>query len=161
MEKINNPSSVEEIIKETVKEMIAKMGFSGEVSLWRSEGEIMPVVCNISSQESNFLIGQYGVNLQALQHMARILVRAKTEEKTNFILDVNQYRQEKNQSVIDLAKEAAEEALREGRSVVMRPMSAYERRLVHLELSKNNQIKTESIGEGEARKVVIAPANLG
>ena len=58
----------------------------------------------------------------------------------------------------ELARKAADEAIQEGRAVIMRPMSAYERRLVHLELSNNTDVSTESIGEGESRKVVIQPA---
>jgi spoIIIJ-associated protein len=87
-------------------------------------------------------------------------VREKSQERTKFILDINSYRQEKNDAVVRLAKEAAEQALREKRAIVMRPMSPYERRLIHMEFSGNDQIKTESIGEGEERKIVIKPLNL-
>lgn len=160
MEKVNELNPTEEIIKSVTEDLIGKMGFSGEISIWRTNNSDSPIACNIASQDSNFLIGQYGINLQALQHIARLLVRKKTDEKVNFVLDVNQYRQEKNQSVIELAKEMAEEAVREGRSIVMRPMSAYERRLVHLALGDNDKVKTESIGEGETRKVVIAPKEI-
>lgn len=150
-----------EKIKKAIEELVLKMGFTCEVEIREDELENQTeLVFNIKTQESNYLIGQYGVNLQALQHMARIIFRGKTESKANFTLDVNSYRQEKNESVFALAKNMAETALREKRAVVMRPMSPYERRLVHMELSKNEEIKTESIGEGEDRRVVIKPANL-
>ena len=79
--------------------------------------------------------------------------------KVNFVLDVNSYRQEKNESVTKMAVEMAEQSLREKRAIVLRPMSAYERRIVHVELAKNKQIATESIGEGEDRKVMVKPAD--
>ncbi len=150
---------IKKIIGETVKELVKKMGFGCDVEIKEQgseSGEI--IICNVKTADSNFLIGQYGVNLQALQHIARLLVRKKTEEKTNFTVDVNSYREEKNASIEKMAEDLAGQVIREKRAIVMRPMSPYERRLVHLVLSKNSQIKTESIGEGEERKVVIKPA---
>lgn len=149
-----------EIIKSAVQELVEKMGFSPAVEIIESgKQEEENVVCNVTiGEDSHILIGQYGVNLQALQHIARLLVRKKTDEKVKFVLDINNYRQEKNKSVTDLARQAAEQALQEGRAVVMRPMSAYERRLVHMELAGNTNVVTESIGEEESRKVVVKPA---
>ncbi len=150
---------IEDIIKETVREMLEKMGFKGEIELKViSDGEKENIVCNIKTSDSSFLIGQYGVNLQAIQHIARLLVRKKTDDKVNFIIDVNSYREDKNSSIVQLAKDMAEQAVREKRAVVLRPMSPYERRIIHMELAKNSQVKTESIGEGEDRKIVIKPA---
>jgi spoIIIJ-associated protein len=151
-----------EMIKEAVQGLVAKMGFAAETEIKKvvMEDGAETIVCNIKTEDSNFLIGQYGVNLQSLQHIARLLVRKKTDDRVNFIVDVNSYRQEKNDSIEKMAREMAEQAVREQRAVVLRPMSPYERRLVHLELSENTKIKTESIGEGEDRKVVIKPVDL-
>ncbi|MDO8529433.1 MAG: R3H domain-containing nucleic acid-binding protein [bacterium] len=149
------------IIQETVKELMEKAGFSCEVEarefdLDDQEG----VLCNIKNEgDSNLLIGQFGINLQSFQHIARLIVRKKISDKANFILDVNSYREQKNQSVIRQANEVAEQVINEGRVIIMKPMSAYERRLVHLELSKNEKVKTESVGEGENRKIMVKPAN--
>lgn len=154
-------NEIENLIKGTIEELIAKMGIFSEVEIKKnSEEDGSELIFNIKTNESNFLIGQYGVNLQSLQHLARLLVRKKTEEKINFLVDVNSYRQEKNKSVGNLAKEAATQAIREKRAIILRPMSSYERRIVHLELAENSQIKTESVGEGENRKIVIKPVEL-
>lgn len=149
-------------IKALIKETIEKMGFSCqeiEINQQNIQEEEM-LSLNIKTPDSSFLIGQYGANLQSLQHIIRVLAREKLQERTRFILDINSYRKEKNEAVVRLAKEVAEQAIREKRAVVMRPMSPYERRLVHMEFSENNQVQTESIGEGEERKVVIKPLNL-
>lgn len=147
-------------IKKTIEEMLEKMDFSATVEISESD-EDESIVCNITTgADSNFLIGQHGTNLQAVQHLARLMVRKIIPEKVRFILDVNSYRQQKNQSVIQQALSAAEEALSQHRSVIMKPMSTYERRLVHLELSKNPRISTESVGEGEERKVVVKPSDM-
>lgn len=158
-------SEVEEIIKATVRELLEKMGFDCELSLTceteteDAGTEKENIVCDIKTTESNFLIGQYGVNLQSLQHIARVLIRKKVQDRINFVLDVNSYRKEKNLSIITMAKNSAQQSLNEKRAVVLRPMSSYERRLVHMELSKNTEVVTESVGEGEDRKIVIKPAN--
>jgi spoIIIJ-associated protein len=150
--------SVQNEIVVIVEELISKMGFSSAVEVKKAEEDVDAVICNIKTEESSFLIGQYGLNLQALQHITRVIIRKRILQPVNFILDVNSYRQEKNDSVVRLARSLAQEVVSEGREVVMRPMTAYERRIVHMELSKNNQIKTESIGEGESRRIVIKPA---
>lgn len=157
MENVNENPETEKILKETIEELISKMGFECSVEVKKKEENL---ICDIKSEESSFLIGQYGVNLQSLQHIARVLIRKKIQDKVNFILDVNSYRTEKDDSIFRLAKSMAEEAIRERKAIVLRPMSPYERRIVHMELSKNNQVTTESIGEGEERKIVIKPADL-
>ncbi len=147
------------IIKESIKELLEKAGFNCEIEIEKtSQEDRESVVYNIKTKDdSNLLIGQFGVNLQAFQHIARLIVRKKIEDKTNFILDVNSYREQKNQSIIEEANEAARQSITEGRVIIMKPMSAYERRLVHMELSKNDKVTTESVGEGENRKILVKP----
>lgn len=158
---VKENEKVEKIALKCVEELLEKMGFIGEVSTEKSVEEGRErVLVNIKTEESNFLIGQYGTNLEAFQHLARVVIRKKVEERIDLVVDVNSYRQEKSDSIIKLARDLAEEALSENRAMALRPMSAYERRLVHMELSKNEKIKTESVGEGEDRKVIIKPLNL-
>ncbi len=148
------------LVKTTIEALLEKMGFPGTVSLAQTDQEDLSFTISTDNDNSHLLIGQYGVNLQALQHLARLIVRKQLPEKIHFSLDINDYRQQKNQSVIDLAHEAAKEAIAKHYSVVMRPMSSYERRLVHVELLKNSAVVTESIGEGVDRKLVVKPADL-
>lgn len=161
MENVKISEETKEEIKETIQELVLKMGIDCQVETKEvASQDQIDLIFNIETKDSNYLIGQYGVNLQALQHIARIIFRGKTENKINFLLDVNSYRQEKNESVASLAKNMAEQSIKDNRAVTLRPMSPYERRLVHMELSKNDKIKTESTGDGEDRRVVIRPADL-
>jgi spoIIIJ-associated protein len=148
------------LIKKTIETLLEKMGFAGTVSLAQADQDDLVYTISTDNDNSHLLIGQYGVNLQALQHLARLIVRKQLPEKIHFSLDINDYRQQKNQSVIELAHAAAKEAIDKHYSVVMHPMSSYERRLVHVELLKNSAIVTESIGEGVDRKIVVKPADL-
>lgn len=151
-------SNIEKKVAEKIKEILSKMTFdSVEVEITKNIEEA--TVFNIKTEESSFLIGQYGVNLQALQHIVRMVCKNIVPEKVNFVLDINCYRQEKNNSIEKIAREAAQEAIQNKKDVVLRPMTPYERRIVHLELSQNSQVRTESIGEGEDRKIVVKPVN--
>jgi len=148
--------NAEKIISEKIKETLEKMSFKdAEVEVSKNEEDIL--VFNIKSDDSSFLIGQYGVNLQALQHIIRMVCKNSFPEKVNFVLDVDSYRKEKNASIEIMARSAADEAAQEKKDIVLRPMTPYERRIVHMELSKNPDIKTESIGEGEGRRIVVKP----
>jgi len=158
-ETLNN--EMQEIIREIIAETLNKMGFEAEVKTkTETVNDAEMAIFNIKTADSNFLIGQYGVNLQSLQHIIRLLVRKKISDKINFTVDVNGYRQEKNNSLAKMAQEMSQECLAENREIVLRPMTAYERRLVHLELSKNPEVVSESIGEGEGRRIVIRPARI-
>jgi len=149
------------VIKKTIEELLEKMGFPSDVRIRQAADDENSIVCDVTTEsDSNFLIGQHGINLQALQHLARLMVRKVTEEKVRFVLDVNAYRQQKNQSIVELAHQVATQAINEKRAVMMNPMSTYERRIVHMELSKNEDVVTESVGEGESRKIVVKPANM-
>ena len=148
-----------EMLKDLIRETLEKMTFA-DFTIDAREGSSADgesIVFNIGSSESDLLIGQYGVNLQALQHILRAMARKKTEELLRFSVDVNNYHQEKIRSLEELAKSAAKQVAAEKRPIVLRPMSPYERRIIHLTLSVSDQVKTESIGDEEERKVVIKP----
>lgn len=146
------------IIKEETANLINLMGFGVEISIIEDENDENRVICNISSDsEANFLIGQNGENLQAIQHLVRLLVRKKTDDMIKFLVDVNFYRKDQESSILNLAKEAAEEAINNKKTVVLKPMSAYNRRLVHMFLANNKDVVTESSGDESERRVVIKP----
>ena len=150
-------------IAKIIEEAVEKMGFSFELEMKEDKNTSRDwgrVIFNLKTDDSKFLIGQYGSNLDALQHIIRLISQKKLEERLDFFLDVNSYRQEKNEAVITSAKNMAEKAITEKRAVILRPMSAYERRLVHMALAENDSVKTESQGEGENRKVVIKAISI-
>jgi spoIIIJ-associated protein len=145
-------------IEEVVLEVIKLMGFECEVEILEDKEDDSRVICNIkTTKEANLLIGQSGDNLQALQHIVRLLVRKETEDIIKFVLDINSYKKEQEFSILDLAKEMAKQAIDERKTVVMRPMSAYNRRLVHMYLADNSEVITESVGEEGERRIAIKP----
>jgi spoIIIJ-associated protein len=152
----------EKLIKETAREMFDKMGFQTKLIVTTSVSEDSSdktnVTLEIDSPDSKFIIGKHGTTLVAIQHILKLLVRSKTDEHINFSVDVNGYRRQQDDYIRNLAREVAQEVVINGRASTLEPMNGYERRLVHLELEKNDLVKTESIGEGEDRKVIISPS---
>lgn len=142
------------IIKETICDLLEKMNISGEVLVENFEDD---VIANIHTEEAGFLIGQSGKNLEAFQYLVRALVNKKNESPVYFIIDVNNYRRSKIESLRELAKNIAKQTLTENVSITLRPMPSFERRIVHLALFNYPNIKTESVGDGAERRIVVQP----
>ena len=103
------------------------------------------------------MIGQGGVNLQALQHLAKVVINKKFGQPVQFILDVNHYRQHRIELLRELAKKVAEQVLSDQEPQMLQPMPPYERRVIHLALAQHPQIQTESLGQEPERRVMIKP----
>jgi spoIIIJ-associated protein len=144
-----------EIIKQAITDLLKKMDFEAVVDIDISDQN--NIIVNIQTEQAGFLIGQAGVNLSALQHLVRILVNKKSDQPVQFILDVNDYRKHRLELLKELAKDIAREALSKKVSLILHPMSAYERRIIHLALADEPEINTESTGEEPKRRIVIKP----
>lgn len=148
------------VLKEVTTEVLEKLYIKGNVYIVT---DAMPddeesVCVQIQSQDSGYLIGKSGNNLFALQHLIRIIASKRMEDKINFIVDVNSYVENQREDIIEKANTAITEVEKTGQSVELNPMNSYERRLVHVRVSKNNSVESESIGEGLERRVLIKPA---
>jgi len=108
-----------------------------------------------SKEDPNLLIGKLGANLAALQHLLRLIVRRKLNEGVNFIVDVNQYKENRLDYLEKLAQASAATVIKTQKPKILEAMSAYERRVIHLALADNDAVATESEGEGEERRVII------
>ena len=90
-----------------------------------------------------------------IDHVVKLL--AKKENTESFFVDINNYRKERERIIVEIAKAAARKALTAKEDVTLPVMNAYERRLVHVELSMHPEVKTESVGEGRDRHVIVKP----
>ena len=118
-----------------------------------------PIVLDIKGEDLGILIGRRGQTLACLQYITRLLVTHRTGCAAPLVLDVNGYKKRRYESLRTLAQHVAEQVEVNGRSFALEPMPAYERRIIHLELSRHPNVTTESVGFGEARKVVVLPKN--
>lgn len=103
------------------------------------------------------LIGRRGETLRSLQFLLNLLVSRRVQRWPQIVVDVGNYRQRRQESLEGLARRMAERVRQTGRPIMLEPMAAYERRIVHLALREDKSIYTESSGEGENRKIVIFP----
>ena len=107
--------------------------------------------------EASMLIGEYGNNLVAMEHLIKKIVKKESAEEENFSLDINDYRVKKLEDLKQDVKSAAHEVRLYKKPVPLRPMSSFERRIIHMLLAEYPDITTESIGEEPERRVVIKP----
>ena len=110
---------------------------------------------SLSIQDASLYIGEGGKNIGAFEIALRLLVQKQLEEMCFLRLDINNYRSLKDESLRELAKKAARLARFYKQPVTLEAMSAYNRRIIHTELAAHPDIKTESVGEGVQRRVVV------
>ena len=115
-----------------------------------------PVV-DIAGPDSGLLIGRRGNTLQSLQFIVQSIVRQQFEEEVRVSLDVEQYRQRREDSLREMADRVANRVAQTGRGITLEPMTPSDRRVIHVYLTDREGIRTESVGYGEGRKVQIIP----
>ena len=147
---------------QTVERILATVGADVDVSLRAAHDEFTggPVI-DINGPDSGLLIGRRGNTLQSLQFIVQSIVRQQFEEENvRVALDVEQYRQRREDSLREMADRVANRVSQTGRSITLEPMPPSDRRVIHLYLDGREGIRTESVGYGESRKVQII-ADLG
>lgn len=147
----------EKIIKKITEELLKKMMFSKAVVEIKKQENSDGFLVSIQVDNPSRLIGQSGSNLNDFQKILRLLILKKDSDISPILVDINNYRIKREDFLKELANEIAEQVIKTQKSVMLQPMSSYERRIVHLELAKNSDITTESVGEGADRRLVIKP----
>ncbi len=122
-----------------------------------SRGADYPLEINLTTDEAGRLIGERGANLKDFEFVLKLIVKRKFPDSPSVFLDVNGYRKEREEIIREQARQAAKEASLKKESATLEPMNAYERRLVHVELSTRPDVATESIGREPNRRVVVKP----
>lgn len=111
----------------------------------------------VQGSDLGALIGKRGETLAALQYLTRLITSREIGHRAYLVVDVEGYKQRREEMLKRLALRMAEQAVQRGRTVSMEPMPPHERRIIHLTLRNNPDVTTESIGEGENRKVTVVP----
>lgn len=121
------------------------------------DSEKASVGLNIEGEDLGILIGRRGQTMVSLQHIVRLIVSNIYQIKMPIILDVEGYKERRCEGLRALAFRLADQVKSRKSPFTMEPMSAFERRIVHLALIDHPDVSTESTGIGEGRKVVISP----
>jgi len=147
--------------KEILETLIKHLDFEAEIRL---SGEGSETVLNVAGtspeavEELGNLIGRRGERLQAIQHLVNLMLSRKLGEWARVTVDIEEYRGRREAQLRALARKAGERVRETGRAVQLEPMTALERRWVHMELQGASGLATESAGEEPERRVVVIPA---
>ena len=141
-----------------IREILAAMELTAEVTVRENEEA---VAVDLAGPQLGVLIGRRGETLDSLQYLVNLAINRRQEKMKRIIIDVEGYRLRREQSLRDMAAKMADKARQKGRSVVLEPMSAVERRIIHTALQGRDDIYTFSEGEEPFRKIVISPRRSG
>jgi len=151
------PSVEEDLVKiarEVLDKLLNLLGVTAEVEVLSDQ---IPTTFNIKGDDLGILIGRHGQTIVSLEYIVKLIVAARLKGWQPLFIDIGGYRERRRSSLEQLALNLAEQVKLEHRDITLEPMSASERRIIHLTLADHPEVVTHSIGVGEDRKVVISP----
>ncbi len=140
--------------KQILLELVSRMGFEVEVEAIEDEERLL---LRIRGPESGQLIGKKGQTLDALQFLVNRIASRDEDSRRPTVIDSDGYRQRRNDALVQLAHRLREKATRSGKIVAVNPMSAHDRRIIHMALKDVPGVSTRSEGEGSFRRLLIVP----
>jgi spoIIIJ-associated protein len=155
MQEVETPSSEDvDITVDVLQHILQYMNIRAVVQVRSTD----PLTLNIQGINENLglLIGRRGETLSALQLLVSLIVGHRTKHRMRIIIDAENYRERREENLRSLALRVAQQVRNYRRSIALEAMPPHERRIVHIALSESKDISTESIGEGDARRVVIS-----
>lgn len=139
--------------KDIFKKLIELMGFEDFSVDYDAESSRLAIII---SEDSESFRKQLPVFVTNLNHLSRLIAK-RINSDLSFFVDINYYHKERENLIVELARGAARKVVATKKEVALPIMNAYERRIIHLELASRPDLKTESVGEGKNRYVVIRP----
>ena len=141
-----------------VNELLEQMRIRARVRIGRAgEEENAPWLLSMEGRGSGKLVGRRGEALASLQFLARLIVSKRIGKRCTFVLDADNYKLRRTDKLRSLAERMANQAILQRRTLTLEPMPPNERRIIHLTLRHREDVETFSVGEGDGRKVSIAP----
>ncbi len=151
-----------EVAAQMLDQLLVLMGIEADVSIRDAEtpGDglgMAKAVLEVEGEDLGVLIGRRGETLSSLQYLLNLMVTRKLGDGNYFTVDIEGYRRRREQQLRTLAQRTAEAVKRSKRPTTLEPMPPNERRIIHLTLSEDRYVETDSVGEGEERRVSISP----
>jgi spoIIIJ-associated protein len=140
--------------KKFLSQVSEQMGAPAEINIHRDGKQVHFVM---TGEKIALLIGKRGQTLNSLQYLTQLVVNRFSNQYLTVILDAEDYRNRRNDTLIQLAHRLAQKAVKSGKDVTLEPMPSYERKVIHTALSENNRVKTFSDGTEPHRFIVITP----
>ncbi len=138
-----------------LSKIISSMDISVDIELEEKDDSLLINITNVNSRDKGILIGKRGNTLDALQYLISLYINRGNEEYVKIILDIEGYREKREETLIRLAKRMADTAIRNRRKVKLEPMNPYERRIIHSSLQDYKGVTTYSEGKDPYRRIVI------
>ncbi|MGO9751755.1 MAG: protein jag [Solirubrobacteraceae bacterium] len=154
MSAAGRPGEVVARTRSVLERIADEVGVETQVTAWEDADSVMAA---FTGDELGLLIGHHGETIDAIQHLVHRIVFQGCEQRKRLVVDAAGYRERRATSLRGSADEAAQTALRSGRAVVLDPMSAQERRVVHEHLKTRAGVETYSEGQEPSRRLVVAP----
>ncbi|MCX7843337.1 MAG: protein jag [Clostridia bacterium] len=139
-------------VRKFLNDIFEKMDVKAEIDI-SEENDSLNV--NIRGKDIGILIGRRGETLDALQYLSSLVVNKDKENYKRVVLDIENYRQKREETLVKLANRLAEKVIKYKKNITLEPMNPYERRIIHSSLQNNKYIETYSVGDEPNRKVVI------
>jgi len=150
--KVTIKPGIDDIIVDFLRPIFEKMEITANLDIIHEEDRI---TVRLTGDDVGIVIGRRGETLDSLQYLLSLVVNRKTDGYTRVILDVADYRQKREETLVRLANRVAEKVVRYRRNVTLEPMNPYERRIIHSTLQNHKYVDTQSIGEEPNHKVVV------
>ena len=144
------------LAKEALENILVRIPVEASVRAEATDGKI---ILEIEGDKSGLLIGRKGKTLDALQFIVNKIVNKAMEKKINVVVDAENYRKRRRESLIQMALKIADKAKRIKKPVATNPLNPHDRRIIHLALKEDDELDTKSRGEGLLKKVVVIPRN--
>jgi spoIIIJ-associated protein len=163
---MNDSDRIYEAAREILEKLLvlmdiqATVNVSHEFTTTDDDGNSASVGLNIEGEDLGILIGRRGQTMASLQHIVRLIISHQNQIRIPIVIDVEGYKERRCEGLRALANRLADQVTTRKMPFTMEPMSAFERRIIHLALVDNPDVFTESTGVGESRKVVIAPKKI-
>ena len=135
-----------------LQDVFSKMKVSVDIE---TEEDEESMTLRIKGKDSGIIIGRRGETLDALQYLTSLVVNKSREDYKRVTVDIENYRQKREETLVRLASRLAERVVRYRKNVTLEPMNPYERRIIHSSLQNNKMVETYSVGDEPNRKVVI------
>jgi len=146
-------------IEEKTKEFFKKIGFDVELEINYLQEESDVIEMNIFKiEDAKMFIGREGLMLADIQLLLRKVIKKELGKEIYLTLDIDNYKKNKISSYKSMANSAAEEVVTTGQQKILPPLSAYARRIIHMELAGRDDVITESVGEEDDRKIIVKPS---
>jgi len=140
--------------KEILEYILAHIQIPTKVeAIWEDDR----IKLDISSNGSGLLIGKRGQTLHSLQYIVNKIYNRRATKKVHIVVDTENYRQRRRKALTEVAVNLGNRAKKSGKPAVSSPLSAYDRRIIHLTLKDDRGVRTKSKGDGMLRKVVVFP----